>query len=70
MKIDDVRLVALWNQGLPPASMAIRLGATTSGVHQAIRRLGLRSAKTVGGAVTTPLSGMEQSADGGLNCGT
>lgn len=56
MKIDDARLTKLWKQGLSPASMAARLGVTISGVHQAIRRLGLRSAKTAGATVITPSS--------------
>lgn len=44
MKIDPERLRELCEKGLNAAQIAIRIGATVSGVHQALKRIGVADA--------------------------
>lgn len=44
MTIDDRRLSELWAKGLSASQIATRLGTTVSGVHQALKRLGVAAA--------------------------
>lgn len=41
MSIDPQRLSELWAKGLSANQIATRLGSTVSGVHQALKRLGV-----------------------------
>lgn len=41
MRVDDRRLSELWAKGLSASQIATRLGTTVSGVHQALKRLGV-----------------------------
>ena len=44
MSIDPQKLSELWAKGLNAAQIATRMGATVSGVHQALKRLGVADA--------------------------
>lgn len=44
MSIDPRRLTELWAKGLSAPQIATRMGATVSGVHQALKRLGVADA--------------------------
>ena len=53
MSIDPQRLSELWAKGLNANQIATRMGATVSGVHQALKRLGVAAAgKRIGSKVS------------------